>query len=447
MFDRLHLAWHFLRTRYLLNFKSNTRLLVWQQRQLSLFLRNQLHLAPYYQPWLEKPLDALPIVDKAEVMSNFSAMNTANIQLEDAMALAVAAETSRNFAPELSGVSIGLSSGTSGNRGLFLANTRERNQWAGILLARLLPTELLKQILQPWRVPLRIAFFLRANSNVYTTLASRRIDFVFYDLFEELSAARAALQQQQPDVLVAPANVLKILAQWAQEGLLNISPRRVVSVAEVLEADEAKLIQQVFSTYPLQIYQATEGFLGYTCEQGQLHLNETFLHIEKEWLDAAHTRFQPIITDFTRQTQLMVRYRLNDVLRVASKPCSCGRAEMAIEAIEGRADDVLWLPDIHDSTLKALFPDFVRRAMLLVGECVQDYRVIQENTSLIIEVKTDDKKTAQQQVKAELEKLWSQQSLIAPQLLFTEWELRPSYNKRRRVYCKQRPLETVSVMS
>lgn len=446
MLDHLYLAWHFLRTRYALNFKSRARLLAWQKQRLNRFLRSQLRLAPYYQPWVGKPLNALPIVDKAEVMSNFSAMNTARIQLNDAMALAMSAETSRNFAPELTGISIGLSSGTSGNCGLFMANARERNQWAGILLARLLPTELFKQVLQPWRPPLRIAFFLRANSNVYTTLASRRIDFVFYDLFEELSTARTALQRQQPDVLVAPANVLKILAQWMQEDLLTISPRRVVSVAEVLEAEDAKLIQQVFSTYPLQIYQATEGFLGYTCEQGQLHLNETFLHIEKEWLDTTHTRFQPIITDFTRQTQLVVRYRLNDVLRVASKPCSCGRVEIAIEAIEGRTDDVLWLPDIHSTTLKAVFPDFIRRAMLLVGECVQDYRVIQENASLIVELKADDERKAQQQVKVELDKLWFQQSLIAPQLLFTEWEPLPSHNKRRRVYCKQRPLETVSVL-
>ncbi|MEX5612996.1 adenylate synthase, partial [Pseudomonas protegens] len=143
----------------------------------------------------------------------------------------------------------------------------------------------------------------------------------FHDLTLGLAASLQRLNQQNPDVLVAPATVLRGLAQAALAGQLTIRPRHILSVAEVLESTDAELVQQAFGRKPQQIYQASEGFLGYTCEAGTLHLNESHLHIEPQWLDAERTRFQPIITDFSRRTQLIVRYRLNDILRVASAPC------------------------------------------------------------------------------------------------------------------------------
>lgn len=278
---------------------------------------------------------------------------------------------------------MGLSSGTSGNRGVFLVSKAERLRWAGILLARTLPPHLLRHLLSPWHAPLRIAFFLRANSNLYTTLNSRRIQFTFHDLLRGVEAAVPQLNANPPDVLVAPPPVLRALAAEAFAGRLRIQPSHIIAVAEVLESRDADSVHSAFGQIPHQIYQATEGFLAYTCEYGSLHLNESFVQVEREWLDAEHTRFQPVITDFTRDTQLIVRYRLNDVLRVRAEHCSCGRAEHSIAAIEGRADEVLWLP-AHNGKVVAVFPDFIRRAMLLVGEQIREFAVQQHGMTLHI---------------------------------------------------------------
>jgi hypothetical protein len=51
-------------------------------------------------------------------------------------------------------LTVGLSSGTSGNRGVFLVSRAERLRWAGILLGRALPGHLLKRLLSPWTPPL-----------------------------------------------------------------------------------------------------------------------------------------------------------------------------------------------------------------------------------------------------------------------------------------------------
>ena len=51
-----------------------------------------------------------------------------------------------------------------------------------------------------------------------------------------------------------------------------------------------------------------------------------------------------LITDFTRRTQPVIRYRLDDVLVAATEPCPCGQPTRVLEAIEGRRDDQLLLP-------------------------------------------------------------------------------------------------------
>ncbi|GAA3325960.1 hypothetical protein GCM10020331_059960 [Ectobacillus funiculus] len=69
-----------------------------------------------------------------------------------------------------------MSSGTSGNRGLFLVSKEERYLWAGSILAKVLPASILNKQ--------KIAF-LRANSNLYeTTKKTNGFHFTFFDLLD-----------------------------------------------------------------------------------------------------------------------------------------------------------------------------------------------------------------------------------------------------------------------
>ena len=70
-------------------------------------------------------------------MRDFNQINTCGLDLKDAMQVAVDSETSRDFEPTIEGVTVGLSSGTSGNRGLFLASSSERAIWVAAVLQRI----------------------------------------------------------------------------------------------------------------------------------------------------------------------------------------------------------------------------------------------------------------------------------------------------------------------
>jgi len=409
-----------------------------QQRRIARFLATTLPKAPFYASYAGKPLGELPIVDKAKMLGDFAGFNTVGVSLDQALEVALAAEQSRDFRPTLNvrseELTVGLSSGTSGTRGVFLVSAAERARWAGLLLGRLLAREGLRRVLHPRLPPLLIAFFLRANSNLYSTLNSRRIDFQFHDLWAPWPEHLARLNAHPPDVLTAPPTVLKKLTEGKTSGALHIAPRQVISVAEVLEPNDERAIVEAWGIPVQQVYQATEGFLGASCPKGRVHLNEEEIHIEPEWLDAEHRRFHPIVTDFSRTTQLVVRYRLDDVLRLADGPCACGRPTLSLEAIEGRADDVLWGEALEGKSPVAVFPDVVRNAMTRV-EGLGDYRLAQEGDRWRVTTQSTESTEA---IEREIGALADRLGIRRPIIIFEPWTDLPPGEKRRRIRCLNR---------
>jgi putative adenylate-forming enzyme len=431
----------FIRTRWGFRFSSRQALLDWQRRQLAKFLKHQIVGAEFYRPYAGQPLENLPVVSKRDMLGEFSRFNRWGITLDDALAIGLQAERDRNFKPTLgNGITVGLSSGTSGERGVFLVSDRERSVWAGVILARVLSTDSLRQLLNPFAHPLRVAFFLRANSNLYTSVQGGRLHFRYCDLTVPLEEHLRALDNLKPDLLIAPGSVLRALAEAQAHGRLRIAPTQVINVAEVLEPDDQQVIEATWRIRVAQVYQCTEGFLAYTCERGRLHLNEEFVHVEREWLDPEHTRFTPIITDFTRHSQIFARHRLDDVLSIASEPCPCGRMSQPLAAVEGRQDDVLWLP--HDATgeLLPVFPDLLRRSMMLAQTHFTDYQLEQVGMELTLRMATaDGNHDAEGRVRTELGLLWKQTEVLEPALRIEPWRAASDSGKRRRIRCIARP--------
>jgi putative adenylate-forming enzyme len=379
MIDRLSILWHYLRARRrLAKWHDRAALEAWQEQEVQEHLARVATCSPYFRERVVKHGLAQwrrwPVVGKAEMMQHFDAWNTAGIALTEAWSLAMHAERSRDFSPTLNGITVGLSSGTSGHSGIFLASQAERRLWAGTLLARILRGTLGRQH--------RAALFLRADSPLYRTVGSRRFQFSFFDLYQPLETHWPHLRNLRPTVLAAPPSVLVRLAGDEQAANLLAPPAILLSVADTLDSADRHRIERGFGCKVGQIYQATEGFLAATCPQRQLHWNEDSLVVEKEWLDAGQTRYVPIITDFRRFTQPIVRYRLDDVI-VESKEerCPCGSLFGILGGIDGRCDDVLLLPGQDGSGDVMIFPDFVRRAMAHGAPAGVDYAVAQVSPS------------------------------------------------------------------
>lgn len=370
---KLKILYHYCIRKYKLNFKDKEALKKYQNKEIKKQLNFVVNNSKFYKDLYSgidinniENLNKLPIIDKKQMMDNFDDFNTVGLKGDEALEIAFKAEQTRDFSPVLKGVTIGLSSGTSGNRGLFIASKNEEAMWAGSILAKCLPKSILSNY--------KIAFFLRANSNLYESVKSRNIQFEFFDLLKPVEEHVETLNEFKPSVLIAPASMLVLLGKAIENKSLIINPIKVYSVAEILEDIDKKYLEKIFNQKIHQIYQATEGVIATSCDCGILHVNEDVMLVEKEYID--ENRFYPIITDFTRKSQPIIRYRLNDIL-VEKKQCECGSPFMALERVEGRSDDIFWIEASSGNKNIELFPDFIRRIIMMSSHKVSSYGAIQ----------------------------------------------------------------------
>lgn len=402
-----------------LDFKDRETLSRYQQKKIGKQLDFLTTHSSFYKDYQGKPLKEYPIMDKASMMAHFNELNTVSIDRDEALSFAIKAEKNREFKPKLGNITVGLSSGTSDTRGAFLVSEKEQNQWAGYILSKVLYGSILDSY--------KIAFFMRANSNLYEAVGSKNIQFRFFDIFRPMAENVDSLKEFQPDILIGQPSVLLTICDAMEEFHFNIHPKEVISIAEVLEdADRAK-IESTFQTSPIhQVYQCTEGCLATTCSHGTIHLNEDIAYFEKEYLD--DRRFIPIVTDFTRKSQPVIRYRLNDILVERKTACPCGSCFTALDKIEGREDDVFWFQGKTGNRVQ-IFPDFIRRVLLFAGN-TYNYRVLQTETGNII-IYSSENEQVRQRIISEFEKLASECSFCLPELSFEEYSYNPLKKLKR----------------
>jgi putative adenylate-forming enzyme len=344
-------------------------------------LKKNLMLSPFYKELItdDFKLNNFPIIEKNTFMSHFDKINTLSLKLDQCMEIAIKSEDTRDFSPMINNVAIGLSTGTSGNRGLFLVSARERAIWVAGILDRVIGLSFKKR---------KVAFFLRANNNLYQATQSNLLQFTFFDIFQSFERHLQNLNKLNPDIIVGQPSVLCLIAKALENQEINISPKKIISVAEVLTDEDRVYLEKVFSLTIHQVYQCTEGFLGATCKYGTLHFNEDFIHIEKKYINTESLKFYPIITDYLRRSQPVVRYELNDII-IEKQNCPCGSKSMAIEKIEGRSDEILKFTNNNLERVD-LFPDLFRKTIVISDENIQDYCLVQtEPKKLSLYIKSD----------------------------------------------------------
>lgn len=424
MLFKLKIVFYWLNFKFRRKFKSRAEIVEFQEKQLRKFARNVLVKSSFYNRCFhhnQLNFNEIPIISKQEFVENFDAINTVGLKKEQALTFAIRAENEREFKSEINGITVGLSTGTSGKRSLFLASENERAKWAALVMTRVIQPKFFKKQ--------RIAFFLRANSNLYSSVESSLFEFRYFDIFLPIHQLLNDLNDFQPHILAAQPSVLIDIVLAQKNSKINLRLSQIISFAEVLHDSDKEFIEKTFDCHITEVYQCTEGFLGVSCEYGTMHLNEDFVKFEKEIID--NQRFYPIITDFSRPSQPVVKYKLNDILVERKEPCLCGSPMIGLERILGRDDDVLEFDGIK------IYPDLLARRIALATNDFVQYQIKQVNKTdlqIAIETKNDTFETAKAKFEEVILELLAEKGIANVTLIFSNKIDIIAGNKLRKIY-------------
>ncbi len=371
----------FVKARWRFKHWDQAKIHKFQERQASKIVQYAVANSKFYQShYNNKNLDdvaQLPLIDKQIMMENFSIFNTAGLTKEECLKFCLRNEETRDFSQKYKNFIIGMSTGTSGNRGLEMVTKKE---------ASLIQTTFISRFPIPLRGRFRLAFILRVFSPGFNVNIGK-FQMKYVSPMDTLENIVEKLNQMQPTALSAPSSMLKILAEAKQEGSLKINPNLVVSYAEVLSPDTEQYLQKIFATEILEVYKCTEGMIAQSCKEGRLHINEDLLIVEV--VDENENPVPPgtpghvIVTDLVKRTTPIIRYRLNDILTLDPEPCPCGSNFRVIKQIQGREDDMYLGQRNGTQQPQFIFGDYIRRAIVSTSDHIREYRAMQENPKKI----------------------------------------------------------------
>jgi phenylacetate-CoA ligase len=158
-----------------------------------------------------------------------------------------------------------------------------------------------------------------------------------------IGAYLGALERFDPVVLHAYPSSVAALAAW-----LNARGRRyqgrvlrgVMTSSETLTPDARAAIQRAFRVPVFDWYGQAERVAAIgTCEQGRYHLLSDYSIAE------VLANGELVGTSLNNSAMALVRYRTGDTVTLGSAACPCGRIFPVVDAIAGRQDDAIVLPD------------------------------------------------------------------------------------------------------
>lgn len=352
-------------------------------------LRKLVHFARDHSPYYAKSLEAfhfdtldeyrsLPQIDKSLLMKNFDTINTQGLSLDDAMAYALQKEFNKDYLGYYKDrYVLGLSSGTSGNKGLFITDKALTRKLPFVFLARSgLPLSLL---------PYRILFCLRVFSQGFSDINSPLIKLHYAPTMTAPERLIEDINNRRINILMAPPSLVRVLLPFAKE--IKVKLMRIVCYAEVLEKEEKHRFETVFNTKVIEIYQASEGQMASACPHGNLHINEDLVYVELLDNEGVPVQVEQraqmmLVTNLVNTAQPLIRYAMNDLI-ILKDDCPCGSHFRVIDSIVGRQDDVMHF-NTKNGKEQLVFPDVMSRWIITYSDLIREFRVTLKNKQQLV---------------------------------------------------------------
>ncbi|MEO5713057.1 MAG: hypothetical protein ABIT37_06175 [Luteolibacter sp.] len=200
-------------------------------------------------------------------------------------------------------------------------------------------------------------------------------------LLDYRTPIRALIQticELKPDYLCTfPSLLLEILRHARDEGITLPPLMEAVGVGEASPPELDGLCREVWDAPLASTYTAAEtGAMAYQCrEGGRWHLQS-----EKSIIEVLDPEGHPcapgetgrvVVTPLHNFAMPLLRYEIGDLATVGKGPCACGRTLPILDAIPGRARDLLMLPSGE------LRPPYYGHSAVMKVRSIRQHQVIQ----------------------------------------------------------------------
>jgi putative adenylate-forming enzyme len=336
----------------------------WTRQELQSYQAEALHdlrqhaylHSPFYQRFhkglFERPLHELPVLTKAMLMEHFDELVTdQTLHLEDVRGFATQGEAGQRFKNRYR---VNATSGSSGHPGFFLfdddewavvmASFARAQEWSGVRI-NLTRRQKMATVasISPWHM----------SSQVSATAKSWWRPSLRLPASQPVSKTVEQLNQWKPDMLISYASMAGNLAEEQLAGRLHIQPGIVYVASEVLTTQTKQRVKEAWDDEPYNQYAATE-----TASIAAEHQSCRHMHFFEDLVitEVVDEHYQPVppgeygakllVTTLFSRTQPLIRYELNDSVRVSTQTQTCGLPFAILDGIQGRVEDSLTLPAI-----------------------------------------------------------------------------------------------------
>jgi phenylacetate-CoA ligase len=341
--------------------------------------------SPFYQKFhkglFDRPLHELPVLTKAMMMENFDQLVTdRTLHLEEVQAYAKQAEAGKRYRNRYW---VNATSGSSGHPGFFLFNDSEwvsvlasfarAQEWSGVKI-NLTHRQKMATVasISPWHMSSQVAATVKSWWRPSLRLAAS----------QPLSKTVAELNEWQPEVLVSYASMLGILAEEQLARRLHINPKFIYAASELLTLQTIKRVKESWGIEPFNQYVATE-----TASIAAEHQSCRRMHFFEDLVitEVVDEQYRPVppgeygskilVTTLFSRTQPLIRYEINDSVRVSNAPHNCGLPFAVLESIQGRVEESLTLPTITGGQI-LIRPLVINRIMDILP--ISGWQVVQQ---------------------------------------------------------------------
>lgn len=369
----------------------------WTHKQIESHQQNELKKlrefaytnSPFYKKFhkgLEnRPLHELPILTKKELMASWDDIVTdRSLRLKDIDHFLNNVTGLESYKGKYFAFATG---GTTGVKGItvfskdeflsFFSLTARASGWTGIHLPfGQRPRMAVVQSHLPWHVA-GAAGFLKLPF----------IRTLVLDTTDPLEKLVRELNKFQPHVFGGYASNVHLLALEQIAGRLKIAPQMVITTAETLKKEARKAVKMAWGVEPFEAYGATEtAEAASECQEHRgFHIYEDVIILEV--VDNNNKPVPPgkygnkvLVTILWNRTLPLIRYEISDHVKLAKKPCPCGRPFQLIAEVQGREEQVMYLSGKAGGKVR-IEPDIFFDSMVMLP--IDGWQVEQENKDTI----------------------------------------------------------------